>query len=164
MSFNDHVSVLKDGGFPLVGCGCAEFTCNGGPCFALSAKYCCFSIGIGWKAAAAAAAAGVAANEVTGSKGATAAAALIAAKAVDMTDDSALDINFCDPAYDEERGCCECNLKLLTCYYELQCPPSGDIGCALCGLRCCDSDTTQTAFEKAAYGDGEAPLQQDMEE
>jgi len=163
MSFNDHITVLKDGGFPLAGCGCLELTCNGGPWFALSGKACCFSIGVGWKAAAAAAAAGAAANAATGSKGATAAAAVIAAKGVDMADDSQLDINCCDPAYDKERGCCEVNIKLCTCYFEAQFPPSGDIGCACCGARCCDSDTTQTAFEKAAAGGAtEPPAQEEM--
>merc|ERR1719188_2789503 len=152
MSFNDRIAVLKDGGFPLIGCGCAEFTCNSGPWFALSAKAYCFSIGLGWKAAAAAAAAGMAADAATDSKGATAAAALMAAGAADMADDSQLDINFCDKAYDKERGCCEVNLKLLTCYSEMQFPRNGD------------SDTTQTYLEKRLAGDAEAPLQQDMQE
>eukprot|EP00929_Paragymnodinium_shiwhaense_P041869 TRINITY_DN21740_c0_g1_i1.p1 TRINITY_DN21740_c0_g1~~TRINITY_DN21740_c0_g1_i1.p1 ORF type:complete len:168 (-),score=44.62 TRINITY_DN21740_c0_g1_i1:295-798(-) len=167
MSFNDNISVLKDGGFPLCGCLCSECSVNGGPTFALSAKACCCSVGIGFKAAAAAAAAALAAKEATDSKAAAAAAAVSAAGLVDSMDDSQFDVNFCDECWSTERGMCEIVFKLLCCYAELQCPPGKDIGCACCGLRCLDGDNSVFARERAE-GSGyylrveDAPQQQTM--
>mmetsp|Transcript_93228 Transcript_93228/g.240945 ORF Transcript_93228/g.240945 Transcript_93228/m.240945 type:complete len:157 (+) Transcript_93228:77-547(+) len=139
MSFNDEITVLKAGGYPVCACWCSECTCVTGEMFALSAKFCCFSAGIGFKAAAAAAAAAVAAGQMGGGKAGQAAAALGAAGLTDMLDNDEFDVNYCEPCWDDQRGCCEAVVKLGTCYYELQCPPGQDIGCGLCGMRCCDN-------------------------
>eukprot|EP00932_Pfiesteria_piscicida_P011667 SRR837773.22869.p1 GENE.SRR837773.22869~~SRR837773.22869.p1 ORF type:complete len:156 (+),score=60.71 SRR837773.22869:62-529(+) len=145
MSFNDQINVLKAGGFPLCACCCSECTFAGGENFALSAKFCCFSIGMGFKAAVAAAVGAAAADGAGCGKAGKAAAALAAAGAVDQfVDPNELDVNFCDSCWDSDRGCCEVVAKVFCCYYELQCPPGTDIGCGCCGMRCCDQGDTDS--------------------
>lgn len=129
--------------------------------FALSAKACCYSVGLGFKAALAAATAGYAAQTVTDSKGATAAAALMAAGVADRADDSQVDINFTEPCWSTDRGMCEVVGKLACCYTEVQFPPGKDIGCALCGTRCLDTNKHTTVLENAV-GMGHAPEQERM--
>jgi len=141
MSFNDEINVLKDGGCVLCACCCSECTVVGGPCFALSSKVCCCSLGIGFKAAAAAAAGAITADFAgVKSRGGKAAAALAAAGAMDMVDDNSMDFNCGESPCDNDRGCCEIVLKLCLCYYELQFPPGQDIGCGCCGIRMCDNN------------------------
>mmetsp|Transcript_139319 Transcript_139319/g.347323 ORF Transcript_139319/g.347323 Transcript_139319/m.347323 type:complete len:158 (-) Transcript_139319:111-584(-) len=148
MSFNDQIHVLKDDGCVLCACCCSECTWSTGTMFALSAKACCFSVGIGWKGAIAAAAGYYAAGAAGAKKKTTkSAAALAAAGAMDMVDDNAIDFNACESCYDSERGCCEVVAKLCCCYYEVQCPPGQDIGCGCCGARCCDDATAEEAEE-----------------
>mmetsp|Transcript_39697 Transcript_39697/g.114865 ORF Transcript_39697/g.114865 Transcript_39697/m.114865 type:complete len:157 (-) Transcript_39697:232-702(-) len=156
MSFNDQINVLKDGGCVLCACCCSEVTIAGGPMFALSAKACCFSAGIGFKAAAAAAAAAVAADHMGAGKGGKAAAALAGAGLMDAYDGDEFDVNCCDNCWDADRGCCEAVCKLGCCYFELQCPPGQDVGCGACGVRCCDNNDTDSY-------DPNAPEQEQMQ-
>ncbi|CAE8598366.1 unnamed protein product [Polarella glacialis] len=158
MSFNDQINVLKAGGCPICACCCSECTIVGGACFALSAKMCCFSAGIGFKAAAAAAAGFTAAGSMGGGKASKAAAALAAAGLVDHFDDDELDVNFCDPCWSDDRGCCEVVCKLGVCYSEVQCPPGRDIGIGCCGMRCCDDDD----LDDDSSSGSDAPEQQCM--
>mmetsp|Transcript_2455 Transcript_2455/g.6945 ORF Transcript_2455/g.6945 Transcript_2455/m.6945 type:complete len:160 (+) Transcript_2455:90-569(+) len=158
MSFNDQINVLKAGGFPLCACCCSECTVAGGPMFALSAKACCFSVGIGFKAAAAAAAGAFVAGEMGGGKASKAAAALAAAGMVDHFDDNEFDVNCCDSCWDSDRGCCEVVLKLGCCYHEVQFPPGQDIGCGACGVRCCHNNDDGDGTDSGS----DAPQQQSM--
>jgi len=104
--------------------------------FAVSAKACCFSFGIGFKAAVAA---------VVGSD---------AADAMNVDDGDSLDFNCCDSCWDPDRGCCEVIAKVCCCYYELQCPPGKDIGIGCCGLRLCDNKDKEQAPEQQKMMEG----------
>ncbi|CAK0853345.1 unnamed protein product [Prorocentrum cordatum] len=166
MSFNDNITILKEGAFPLCGVFCAECSCNGGPQFALSAKFCCLSVGIGFKAAVAAAVAAYGAGQATdGSKGAQAAAALAAAGVTDMVDDSQFDVNFTEGCWTEDRPWLlrdrgEADLLLRGG----AAPPwqgSGDIGCACCGMRCMDGDA-EAREPAGGYERLAGPAQQTM--
>eukprot|EP00429_Kryptoperidinium_foliaceum_P095023 CAMPEP_0176206154 /NCGR_PEP_ID=MMETSP0121_2-20121125/11961_1 /TAXON_ID=160619 /ORGANISM="Kryptoperidinium foliaceum, Strain CCMP 1326" /LENGTH=176 /DNA_ID=CAMNT_0017545105 /DNA_START=1 /DNA_END=532 /DNA_ORIENTATION=+ len=154
MSFNDEINVLKAGGFPVCACCCSECTFAGGENFALSAKFCCFSAGIGFKAAVAAAAATFGADQMGAGKAGKAAAAIAAAGIVDQFDPNECDVNFCDSCWDSDRGCCEVVCKVCCCYYELQCPPGTDIGMGACGIRCCAQDDEPPEQEYMQYGMG----------
>mmetsp|Transcript_54413 Transcript_54413/g.145200 ORF Transcript_54413/g.145200 Transcript_54413/m.145200 type:complete len:123 (-) Transcript_54413:142-510(-) len=41
------------------------------------------------------------------------------------------------PCFSRDHGCVEVAVKLCCTYAEIQLPPARDIGCALCGKRCC---------------------------
>lgn len=103
---------------------------------------------MGMKAAAAAAAGAFGADAMGGGKGAKIATASAAVLAMNAYDDDSFDFNCCDSCWDEDRGCCECVLKLGCCYHELQCPPGQDIGLGCCGFRTCDDNDLDDAPEQ----------------
>merc|ERR1712151_13356 len=49
--------------------------------------------------------------------------------------------------YTQDRGICETSQKMCCVYTEVQFPPSQDIGCGFCGVKCC----------RDTYEGGDAP-------